>query len=221
LPEVSFLVAVSDPSDPGLWEAVRAAGVHGVVSAATSQEEITYRLNAAANLRRLDDMAKLSATKLEGVRKTLQGFRHVDMDTGLSNRRALLERLTDMLYLTQRYKRPLSLVVFHVRNHEALTDSLDPDDLSQCYEELADQLQLAQRASDLAARVSPDSFAIMLPETPLDGAQIVADRMSETLAQSNSVGVTIDISTGVATSTDGEMEASNMVDAAVSLARGA
>lgn len=220
LAQVSLLVSVSDPSDASLWELVRTLGLHAVVASDATPHEIRHRMAAASELRRLDDMAQLSANKLDRVRQTLQGFRHVDMDTGLSNRRALLQRLADMLHLTQRYKRPLSLVVFHVTNHLPLSESLDEDSLSLHYEELADELQLAQRASDLAARISTDVFALMLPETPHDGAVIVAERMVETLeGRPYTSGAPMCISTGVVTSTDGETEARHMIHEAETMAR--
>ena len=221
LSQVSFLASVAEPADPSLWELARTLGIHAVVSTDANSCEVRHRMAAASELRRLDDMAQLSANKLDRVRQTLQGFRHVDMDTGLSNRRALLQRLGDMLHLTQRYKRPLSLVVFCVTNHKELAATLDEDSMSLHYEELADELQLAQRASDLAARISTDVFALMLPETPHDGAVIVAERMVETLeGRDYTSGEPMCISTGVVTSTDGETEARHVIHEAETMARG-
>jgi diguanylate cyclase (GGDEF)-like protein len=220
LAQVSFLAAVIEPADGSLWELARTLGIHAVVASNATSHEVRHRMAAASELRRLDDMAQLSANKLDRVRQTLQGFRHVDMDTGLSNRRALLQRLSDMLHLTQRYKRPLSLVVFHVTNHGSLSSTLDEDSLSLHYEELADELQLAQRASDLAARISTDVFALMLPETPHDGAVIVAERMVQTLeGRGYTSGEPMCISTGVVTSTDGETEARHVIHEAEVMAR--
>ncbi len=215
--EVSFLVIVCDPDDEGLWAVLRKHQVNAAVAATACGAEFQHRLLAAQNLRQLDQMAKLSEDKLKRVRKTLDGFRHVDMDTGLSNRRAILERLTDMLHLTKRYKRPLSLVVFYLRNHSTLQETLDPDDLSQGYEEIADQLRLVQRSSDLVARTRADTFALMLPETPLEGAKIVAERTRKALEQRNTIGT--DISAGVITSVDGMIDAFEMLKNAETLAR--
>ncbi len=220
LAQVSFLASISDASDASLWDLARTLGIHAVVASEATAHEVRHRMAAASELRRLDDMAQLSANKLDRVRQTLQGFRHVDMDTGLSNRRALLQRLSDMLHLTQRYKRALSLVVFHVTNHAELCEELDEDSLSLHYEELADELQLAQRASDLAARISTDVFALMLPETPHDGAVIVAERMVQTLeGRAYTSGAPMCISTGVVTSTDGETEARHVIHEAETMAR--
>ena len=205
--QVSLLVCVSDPADPTLWRSLRDAHIHATVASTATPSEVFHRLAAASDLRRLDDLAQLSADKLDRVRQTLHGFRTVDMDTGLANRRALIQRLGEMLNLSQRYKRPLSLVGFRVTNHDKLLGSRSDDEISEAFEEIADELQLAQRASDLAARVHPNFFALMLPETPLDGAQIVATRMGQLLNDREyCYGIRLAVATAAATAEEGETD---------------
>ncbi len=45
--------------------------------------------------------------------------------------------------------------------------------------EVAAQLRSAVRTSDILARIGPREFAVVAPDTPPDGAQILATRLSE------------------------------------------
>ena len=88
---------------------------------------------------------------------------------------------------------------------------MEADALSQELENIANQLMLVQRSSDLVARTRPDTFTLMLPETSGEGASIVAER---TKAALNQCSPSATICTSVMTSLEGTEDPHEMLEAA-------
>jgi diguanylate cyclase (GGDEF)-like protein len=100
-----------------------------------------------------------------------------DPVTGTLNRRSFQDRGAIEVQKARRYKRPLSLLMID-------TDQLRPINLAHgeaagevILRAVTAELSEGTRATDLIARVSGEEFAILLPETDLAGAQLLAERL--------------------------------------------
>jgi diguanylate cyclase (GGDEF)-like protein len=103
--------------------------------------------------------------------------------TEIGNRRLFTEELAREFARAQRHERPLSVVVFDIDRFKQVNDTLGHlcgdfvlKRLSRvCLEEL--------RSEQVFARMGGDEFAVLCPETRLDGVEILAERLREAIAR--------------------------------------
>lgn len=103
----------------------------------------------------------------------LQRLLASDRLTQLANRQRFEEYLTQEWQRMIREQKPLSLILCKL-DPFSLQSLTDEDDLRKIATEIRES---ARRSSDLVARYREDTFAILLPNTPLPGASHVAERI--------------------------------------------
>ncbi|MDR2140793.1 MAG: diguanylate cyclase [Deltaproteobacteria bacterium] len=102
--------------------------------------------------------------------------------TGLFNRRIFLEQLDREYYQSHRYNSPLSLIILDLDRFKAINDTYGHQTGDGYLKWLADTMDLVTRAGDVTARIGGEEFAILLPRSDLDQAQVLANRLKEALA---------------------------------------
>ena len=126
----------------------------------------------------------------------------LDGMTGLYNRREF-ERLADAEWARfQRYLRPLSLGLIDIDRFKEINDRLGHEAGDKAIRHVASACNSARRTTDIVSRLGGDEFAILLPETDLQQAHVVAERLRREIsgtAQDPEVTVSI----GVASATLG------------------
>ena len=107
-----------------------------------------------------------------------------DLDplTGISNRRGFELALETELLRSARYGRPCSVVLADVDDFKRVNDVYGHDVGDAVLVAVSQRLRESLRASDLAARIGGEEFALVLPELGLDGAALVAERIRQSLA---------------------------------------
>jgi diguanylate cyclase (GGDEF)-like protein len=135
--------------------------------------------------------------------------------TGCFNRKHALETLQSELRLAQRGDRPLSVVMFDLDHFKSINDRhghLAGDGLLSA---VGRQLAATLRTSDLKCRYGGDEFLVILPDTPLAGAEQVAEGLARELARlphpagDDSLAVTVSL--GVATAGPTEADATSLI----------
>ncbi len=124
---------------------------------------------------------KMAETALIKQRDEMRRLALTDPGTGLGNRRAFLEFANRELSRSRRYARPLSLLVFDIDHFKRVNDTLGHSAGDAALEAVARTCQQLLRTSDLCVRLGGDEFALVLPETPLDDAHGVAERLRKHL----------------------------------------
>jgi diguanylate cyclase (GGDEF)-like protein len=102
--------------------------------------------------------------------------------TGLANRRSFRETLETELLRAQRFRNSLSLVVADLDDFKRVNDQFGHhvgDDVLRAFAEV---LRGRIRGVDLAARLGGEEFAVLLPETDLEGAEALAENLREAVA---------------------------------------
>jgi len=102
----------------------------------------------------------------------------MDKLTGLLAKKEFEEQLQHEVQRAMRYRRPLTLLIAEVdfEHFEAelnIRTSMPYTILKQ----VGAIIQKHLRTVDMAGRVAGETFAMMLPETPLDGAKVAAERL--------------------------------------------
>ena len=141
--------------------------------------------------------------RLEGELRRLS---QQDGLTGVPNRRAFDERLTLECRRAMRNRTPLSLLMIDIDFFKAYNDEYGHPSGDQCLKKVASALRESLgRTGDLLARYGGEEFAVILPDTPPEGALHVAEEMRRTVEQrrvshiTSATGATITVSLGVAT----------------------
>lgn len=119
----------------------------------------------------------------------------VDPLTGLGNRLAFDERLTWELSRSSRYMEELGLALFEIEDFGGLEDRFGPEAADRIVEEVAEVLSRG-RSADSCFRLESDTFAIVMPNTPEEGAEIAAIRIAWQVALLRG-GDIVTVNTGV------------------------
>jgi diguanylate cyclase (GGDEF)-like protein len=137
-----------------------------------------------------------STLLLERLSRVAQESR-VDALTGLANRRGFDERLDEEIARAVRFGHPLSLLMIDIDDFKAINDRLGHAAGDHTLETLSGVIVRSIRTIDIAGRFGGEEFVVVLPETPLDGAVIVAERIREGI-QESPTPVPTSVSSGVA-----------------------
>lgn len=124
----------------------------------------------------LADLVALAAVNAEAA-EHLAARADTDALTGLANHRVFQERLELEVRRARRHGRALSLVVGDIDEFKHVNDSYGHQVGDRVLAVAARQLAAVARASDLAARIGGEEFALILPETDGMGALALAERL--------------------------------------------
>jgi len=125
--------------------------------------------------------------------------------TGLLNRRYLEERLTEELNRSQRYNYPMSCLMIDIDDFKSYNDHNGHQAGDVALKITAHALKAALRSADVACRYGGEEFCILLPQTSLSEAGVIAERMRQRVTEtdypygrSQPLG-TVSVSIGIAT----------------------
>lgn len=122
----------------------------------------------------------LESTRADNQR--LEALATTDPLTRLLNRRALHERLAAEVQRADRYGAVLTLMLIDVDHFKQVNDTHGHLVGDAVLAQLAGVIQASLRTVDVAARYGGEEFIVILPETPLDGGVIIAERLRERMA---------------------------------------
>ena len=112
--------------------------------------------------------------------KALTGASMYDQLTGLANRYNFDSTLLKEFRLAKREKEPLSLIMCDIDYFKVYIDLYGPAAGDGCLRKVADAISsLSHRPADLACRYDGEEFAVILPNTNLQGALMVAEQIRE------------------------------------------
>ncbi len=103
----------------------------------------------------------------------------IDALTETHNKRYLLEFLDRELARSERYNRPLAIIMFDLDCFKAINDELGHLGGDFTLREMASCVKSCVRKEELFARYGGEEFIVVLPETNLEGAAAVAERLRE------------------------------------------
>jgi diguanylate cyclase (GGDEF)-like protein len=120
-----------------------------------------------------------------------------DALTGLFNRRAYEERRVVEAARSARYHHPLALGLFDLDGFKAVNDQYGHPAGDRVLKGVAKVID-SSRLTDDAFRIGGDEFAVLMPETTLEGGKIAAKRLADALAEAKLGDGTVTASYGVA-----------------------
>lgn len=141
------------------------------------------RVFSASEISILSNFAKLVVDELE-LRQVLS----TDQLTGTMSRAAWFDVAANEVTRTRRYNRALCLLVLDIDHFKLVNDRLGHTAGDAVLRQVA-QVVLGQlRQSDILGRFGGEEFVMLLPETILADAVVLADRVRETVRQASYPG---------------------------------
>jgi diguanylate cyclase (GGDEF)-like protein len=105
--------------------------------------------------------------------------------TGLLNRRYLEERLTEELNRSQRYSYNMSCLMIDIDDFKSYNDRNGHQAGDVALRTTAQALKATLRSADVACRYGGEEFCILLPQTSLSEAGVLAERMRQRVAETD------------------------------------
>jgi len=118
----------------------------------------------------------------------IEHMAHFDAVTGLPNRALLSDRLDQEVARAHRSERPFALISFDLDGFKAVNDTWGHAAGDRALRLVARRAREAVRASDTVGREGGDEFLALLPETSLDGALHVAEKLRDALQKPYPLG---------------------------------
>lgn len=144
--------------------------------------------------------------ELQQLNLELECLSLFDQLTGLANRRNFDNTLERQFALAKRNKSPLSLIICDVDFFKIYNDTYGHQQGDACLSQIGKILgEQAKRPTDLACRYGGEEFCMILPDTPAQGARLVAESIRQALFEQqiphsgSKVAGYVSLSLGVAT----------------------
>jgi diguanylate cyclase (GGDEF)-like protein/PAS domain S-box-containing protein len=122
-------------------------------------------------------------TQFREVERNLVRLAHVDTLTDLPNRSLLADRVGQLTSVSRRDHRPFALMFMDLDQFKNINDTLGHSVGDALLGEVARRLQGSLREVDTVARLGGDEFAVLLPGADAGGAELVASKLLERLAE--------------------------------------
>ena len=122
-------------------------------------------------------------TQFREVERNLVRLAHVDTLTDLPNRSLLADRVGQLTSVSRRDHRPFALMFMDLDQFKNINDTLGHSVGDALLGEVARRLQSSLREVDTVARLGGDEFAVLLPGADTAGAELVASKLLERLAE--------------------------------------
>jgi diguanylate cyclase (GGDEF)-like protein len=136
--------------------------------------------------------------RIDGLVARLRESARTDPLTLLPNRRHFQERFEHELARARRSQEPLALLMGDVDHFKLVNDRLGHPAGDAVLLQVATTLRSACRASDLAARVGGEEFALLLPAAEQHEAFAIAERIRKAIAERAAGERTLSMSFGLA-----------------------
>ena len=147
----------------------------------------------------LEQKVQERTNELERANVELTLLARKDGLTGLFNRRAAEDRMDEEFVRHRRNGQPLGMLVLDIDHFKRINDTFGHaagDEALRC---VAHGLERMCRASDFIARIGGEEFLVLLPETSLDGAMQVGEKLRQGIADLDVPGVgAVTVSVGIA-----------------------
>ncbi|APQ95488.1 GGDEF domain-containing protein [Clostridium botulinum] len=127
----------------------------------------------------------------------------IDKTTGLSNLKGFYIDLDREMSKAKRHELNLSLMIVKIQYYDELNAILGEKKMEEILKIISNVITLAIRGEDISYKLNKNTLAILMPSTNLQGAEVVKNRIKESISEKNlkikqeDKNVNIDIKVGI------------------------
>ena len=157
--------------------------------------------------RQTDELAH-TRQEVKQKRQEIESLTRLDALTGLATRGHFFEIAERDLERCRRYEHPLAILILDLDHFKVVNDTCGHATGDRVLQAVAGQIHVNVREADMAGRYGGEEFVVALPETDLEAAQQVGERLREfieSLRTDTSFGrLSVTVSVGIAATTAAE-----------------
>jgi two-component system cell cycle response regulator len=178
LPEgrnVPILVLVSDGDRRKLTQALE-MGVNDYLTRPVDKNELIARVRTQLRKKRYADKLR------HNVQLSLE-MAITDQLTGLHNRRYMARHLDSLIEESHKSGKPIAFLIMDIDHFKAVNDSHGHDSGDEVLREFAGRISANVRGIDLACRYGGEEFVVVMPDTDMELALTVAERLRKSVEE--------------------------------------
>ena len=203
--DIPIIVVTATSKVKKLEQAFNAGAIDYIVKPAEKIELLT-RVKSALKLKQEMDQRKARekellelTVQLQEANQKLHRLSFIDSLTQIANRRYFDHLLAEEWRRSLRIKKPISLIMIDIDYFKKFNDTYGHQRGDYCLSMVAAAFKKSlKRAGDCVARYGGEEFAVILPNTDLDGAVNVADKIEH---NSSTVSDQVTVSMGISCAT--------------------
>ncbi|RKZ97757.1 MAG: GGDEF domain-containing protein [Gammaproteobacteria bacterium] len=142
--------------------------------------EVTYRaieIGLSVDVILLSIALAAQFRHLQNEKQLAEQLARIDPLTGLFNRRAFYEAAEPILHNSLRYDHSMSVIIFDIDKFKLINDQYGHNFGDEVIKFIAELIQKIKRKSDVSVRWGGEEFVILLPETGIEQARALAERL--------------------------------------------
>jgi two-component system cell cycle response regulator len=192
------ILALCDPEDNARMMRGLEIGVNDYLTRPVDKNELSARVRTQIRKKRYTDKLR------DNVQQSIEAA-ITDGLTGLYNRRYMESHLGTLVEQAASRGKPLTTLVLDIDFFKSVNDTHGHDAGDDVLREFATRIKKSIRGIDLACRLGGEEFVIVMPETDMAVATIVAERLRRRIAtepfviESGAKKLDVTISIGIAT----------------------
>ena len=153
-------------------------------------------------LLKANEIIRTQNEQLKEIAFCLEQLSKTDALTELYNRRYLLEKLDEEVCRYKRTQKSFSVIIADIDDFKKINDFYGHDCGDYILKLIAQRLVQSVRDVDSVGRWGGEEFLILLPETPISGAQVLAERIRNNIrnnvADYNGASIPVTLTFGIA-----------------------
>lgn len=188
------------------------AGAHDYLKKPFEPAELIARIGGAVRIKRLQDELRIRNDELDRLSR-------IDGLTGVYNRRHIDEQMAKEINVARRHMQPLAILMLDIDHFKQVNDLEGHPTGDRVLQEFADRLHAVMRVGDVIGRWGGEEFIIIAPQTDIDGALSLGERVRAAVAERpievGDRGISITVSIGCAVGLDAPAELVERADTAL------
>ena len=157
---------------------------------------------------------RVSSDKIREQNAVLERLATRDPLTNCYNRRSFFEQFDSLWNAAQRYGHKLSAIMVDVDHFKSVNDTHGHSVGDQVLQKVAETLQQTVRDTDIVARYGGEEFAVLMPNTDILDAAVLAERLRKALATMKMPLWSITASLGVSSTSQSPASPQELLDQA-------
>ncbi len=182
--------------------------------ALVSLDDVTDLESSRNKLRQMLDQLEESQEDIQRKNQELEHIARTDPLTSCMNRRAFYSDFETAWNTSSRAKSPLSCAMVDVDHFKSVNDRFGHATGDAVLQAVAKAIQASVRDCDLVCRYGGEEFCILMPDTDVEGAAMVAERTRQAVAQIDGMETKVTASLGISSREGGVNSPAELLDRA-------